>query len=559
MVHSPSSPAARHSKRSCSSSDEEANGAAHSSPPALLLWALLFLIPLLSVNNFFAYHAPGAIGSSMQRYFGLDAEQFGALFTLYSVPNIVLVFFGGLLVDRYGVVAMSLLFNSLMLIGMTLFAAAPAEPQYEYDAQGGVLSVHASTRSMVYMLTGRLMLGLGGECLCAAASAMLARWFRASGHLTFAAGFNQAFVQLFGSAAAFLLLPKLMQFQREQTSAGDVDPAAAAGAATMPAALDDAAAATTTDAYTLGANVRVCLWATVCVCAISFAANLLYAMLHWRYSARYLPQAETDDAETGNEDEYDSIGDTDMMDGLGVADAEARQLVLDPEAAGINGAAEPARSPSSLSAGERLRSFTPLFWLVLSMHCMLSPILYTLTAFGPVALMERYGLSESEAGRATSLLYCAIVLSPVFGVAIDRVGYRSVWQLCAAVTIPVLLALGELTDLSPHVIMGGLGVAYAVTETNGLAMVAVVVPSASLGTAYGLLGCGISLALLFEPYGVGLIKQSTGSYNGSTLMFVVVSAAGALLAVVVYLYDKRRGRIMCHAAPTVIAAPEDCQ
>jgi MFS family permease len=190
---------------------------------------------------------------------------------------------------------------------------------------------------------------------------------------------------------------------------------------------------------------------------------------------------------------------------------------------------------------------------------MLSPILYTLTAFGPVALMERYGLSESEAGRATSLLYCAIVLSPLFGVAIDRVGYRSLWQVCAAATIPVLLALGEVTDLSPYVIMGGLGVAYAVTETNGLAMVAVVVPSASLGTAYGLLGCGISIALLFEPYGVGLIKQSTGSYNGSTIMFVVVSAAGALLALGVYLYDKRRGRIMCHAAPTAVAAPEDCQ
>lgn len=98
-----------------------------------------------------------------------------------------------LLVDRYGVVPCSLLFNTCMLVGMVIFAIAPAEPEFVLDGTG-VLHHRASAHSMLYLLTGRLLLGIGGECLCAAASAALARWFRASSWLTFATGFNQAFV-----------------------------------------------------------------------------------------------------------------------------------------------------------------------------------------------------------------------------------------------------------------------------------------------------------------------------------------------------------------------------
>ena len=76
-------------------------------------------------------------------------------------------------------------------------------------------------------------------------------------------------------------------------------------------------------------------------------------------------------------------------------------------------------------------------------------------------------------------------------------------------------------------------------------MIAVVVPSSSLGTAYGLLGCGISLALLFEPLCVGLLKEATGSYSGGTALFALVSAAGCLMALVVHRYDADTDQIMC--------------
>jgi MFS family permease len=44
------------------------------------------------------------------------------LYTLYSVPNVVLPFFGGVLVDRFGARRMLVLFSFTILVGQAVFA-----------------------------------------------------------------------------------------------------------------------------------------------------------------------------------------------------------------------------------------------------------------------------------------------------------------------------------------------------------------------------------------------------------------------------------------------------
>lgn len=65
------------------------------------------------------------------------------------------------------------------------------------------------TNTYQYLLIGRLFLGLGGESIVACSSTMIATWFTHNGYLNTAMALNQAFVQLFGSSAAFYLLPRL--------------------------------------------------------------------------------------------------------------------------------------------------------------------------------------------------------------------------------------------------------------------------------------------------------------------------------------------------------------
>ena len=92
------------------------------------------------------------------------------------------MFVGGVLIDKYGPTYTSLVFNFCMLVGMVVFAMAPVDSP------------------MLCFVVGRLLLGFG-ESLCASVATMLGLWFKGS-VLTFSVGFNQAYVQLFGSAAA---------------------------------------------------------------------------------------------------------------------------------------------------------------------------------------------------------------------------------------------------------------------------------------------------------------------------------------------------------------------
>ena len=118
------------------------------------------------------------------------------MFTIYSAPNCVLVFFSGILIDSFGVRAASLLFNGAILLGMIVVAATP------FSAQVGNRAPYA------LLLLGRLLLGLGGESIVAASSTMITKWFGSGGYLNFALAVNTAVVQA-GSFASFYILPEL--------------------------------------------------------------------------------------------------------------------------------------------------------------------------------------------------------------------------------------------------------------------------------------------------------------------------------------------------------------
>ena len=463
------------------------------SPPFLFSLFLLTIIATSNTNNFFAYHAPGAVASSLQSTYHLDTSSFGLLFTLYSLPNIFLVFIGGLAIDRFGPTYTSLLFNLLMLLGMIIFALAPLDAP------------------MPYFVVGRLLLGFG-ESLCASIATALGMWFKGS-VLTFAVGFNQAYVQLMGSAAAFYLLPLLGSAQR-------------AG------------------------------WVTAAVCGVSVTANLVYVFIERScidYKPEYaeLPPSPTlhaGEVEDGGGDESDLLVGTMQPPPLYDGRVDDERWKLQGHAHNIDDEDEIVHvhslSPSSSSVTSTLTSLSPLYWLVILMILLLSPILYTFTAFGPLEFQDKYYLTPAQAGSATSVLYVTIIFSPLAGYVIDTVGYRTLIQFAAASLIPVWFALLTFTSLTPYLGMTLLGLTFAVTESNGYAMVVEVVPPHQLGVAYGIAGCGVSLALLLEPAGVGLLKGLTGSFFLSDLIFIGLAVAGWAVSGAILWYDVRHGSVM---------------
>jgi MFS family permease len=117
------------------------------------------------------------------------AIKFNLLYSLYSIPNIILPFFGGTIVDKIGAPYSALLFASLTLIGQIIFA------------------IGAQTKNWNLMLFGRTFYGFGGESITVATSTLNSIWFEGQ-ELALSFGINLA-VSRMGSVLNNWISPSL--------------------------------------------------------------------------------------------------------------------------------------------------------------------------------------------------------------------------------------------------------------------------------------------------------------------------------------------------------------
>ena len=147
-----------------------------------------------------------------------DRQAIGGLYTLYSVAAILVVFLGGMLIDRIGTRRASLIFSALIVIGACIVAVAP---------------------NVMIAGLGRLVFGAGSESLVVAQSAILARWFK-----------GRELALSFGITLAIARLGTLFSFNTEELIASRL-------------------------------GWQTALWAAAGLCLLSLLANLVYyAMDH---------------------------------------------------------------------------------------------------------------------------------------------------------------------------------------------------------------------------------------------------------------------------------------
>ncbi|WP_306590741.1 MFS transporter [Geothrix sp. 21YS21S-4] len=148
-------------------------------PPAAFRWLVLVVISLAMFGNYYVYDAISPLADVLQTQLGFTDANIGLLQGIYSVPNIVMVLIGGILIDRVGVKKATFLFGVLCFLGAVLTALSP---------------------KLWVMASGRLVFGLGAESLIVAVTAAVAQWFRGK-ELSFAFGINLLIARL-GSFAA---------------------------------------------------------------------------------------------------------------------------------------------------------------------------------------------------------------------------------------------------------------------------------------------------------------------------------------------------------------------
>jgi MFS family permease len=149
--------------------------------PPTRRWLVLFLLSVAMFGNYYAYDCIGPLADQLQRLLGYTDTQIGTLNAIYSLPNIVMVLIGGIIVDRFGTRLATLLFAGICMVGALLTAASP---------------------SFYVMAAGRLVFGLGAESMIVAVTTALGQWF-VGRQLGFAFGLNLSLARA-GSWAADL-------------------------------------------------------------------------------------------------------------------------------------------------------------------------------------------------------------------------------------------------------------------------------------------------------------------------------------------------------------------
>lgn len=138
-----------------------------------LRWFGLTSICLLMTAEYYSIDIPAALHQDMKDYLSGgpndnddDAEststfelRFNLLYTVYSMPNVVLPLLGGFVVDRFGPTRCMIGYSLCVWLGQVLFAAGLAQ------------------KSWTIMLLGRAVFGIGGESICVANSTLLTDWF----------------------------------------------------------------------------------------------------------------------------------------------------------------------------------------------------------------------------------------------------------------------------------------------------------------------------------------------------------------------------------------------
>lgn len=156
---------------------------------------LLFFVSMLSYGSYFAYDSVGALTPLIIDSLGIGREQIGMLYSFYSWPNVIMVFIGGLLIDRFGTRPMSVIFSVLIVLGAALVAAAPM--------------LLAGQQAFWLMLAGRTVFGIGSESLIICQNAIVAKWFK-----------GKELAMAFGLTLTFSRLGTLFSFNTEAAIAG---------------------------------------------------------------------------------------------------------------------------------------------------------------------------------------------------------------------------------------------------------------------------------------------------------------------------------------------------
>lgn len=161
-----------------------------------------------------------------------------------------------------------------------------------------------------------------------------------------------------------------------------------------------------------------------------------------------------------------------------------------------------------------------------------------------VFLMDKYGVSSSEANILNSLVYLLSAgVSPFLGILVDKTGLNLMWLNMGTVLTLVahaMLAFMGQTIFIPYLAMVIMGVAYSLLACALWPLVAFIVPEHQLGTAYGIMQAIQNLGLAVVSIVTGVLVDKAG-YLVLEVFFIANLCIALIAGILLYILDSGSG------------------
>ncbi len=142
------------------------------------------------------------------------------------------------------------------------------------------------------------------------------------------------------------------------------------------------------------------------------------------------------------------------------------------------------------------------------------------------------------------IVFASMVFAPLAGSLVDKIGKRASLMIFGSLLmIPAHLLMG-ITYINPVVMMVVLGAAFVLVPAAMWPSIPLIIPKQKVGTAFGLMTMLQNIGLGFFPWINGKLRDVSGDYTASQIMFAGLGLLGLIFAILLKRADARNNNIL---------------
>jgi MFS family permease len=189
--------------------------------------------------------------------------------------------------------------------------------------------------------------------------------------------------------------------------------------------------------------------------------------------------------------------------------------------------------------------FDRSYWYVVALCVLFYSVIFPFrSTFAIKYFQHAHGLALEDAATINSYVFLAAVfITPIFGALVDRIGRRALFMVFGALLLPLSFLALLATDWGLWVTSVLLGVSFSLIPAVLWPAVALIVPAARLGTAYGLMtmiqAIGLTAANLIAGWLNDVAGASAENPTGYVPMLIFFGATALAAFVFAFLLLRR--------------------